>query len=413
MCIMNNFFSQTKNQRKSQTRGTFLLKQIFVYCLNNGTSIIPDIAKALNYSVPAITKHVIDLCENGYFIDHGKVEVKGGRPPCLYGVNPNSCYFVGVDIRSLSLSIGLVNLCGDVISISTDRRFVFRNDREVLEDVCRRVKQFISITRSEGKILDVDKILNVNVNIAGRVNPSTGYSFSHFNMGETPLSSVFSDNLGYNVTIDNDTNAMAYGEYCNSFIGKPINMICVNMGYGVGMGIIIKGELFEGKSGYAGELGHISVFDNEIMCHCGKKGCLETETSGVALLREVLARINSGSESVLSKAVMKGKQITIYDIIGAIVKSEDMLCIEILETIGFKMGKQIANMINLFNPDHIVISGLLSETGDYLLQPIKMSVKKYALTLVSKDTEITISKLNNKSGVLGACLIARNRALTQ
>ena len=393
---MENFFNKINNR----SRGSSLLKQVLIYSLEKSKSTIPDIAKALNHSVPAVTKHVIELCKNGYFIDYGKIDSQKGRPPNLYGVNPNSCYFVGVDIRSTSLSIGIVNICGEVISISTDSTFMFRDDIEMLDEICKKTKQFISATSAEGKILSTKKIANINVNIAGRVNPSTGYSFSLFNTGEMPLSSVLSDKLGYNATIDNDTRAMTYGEYYSMHNKRAKTMICINMGHGV-----------EGKSGYAGEIGHTAVFDNERMCRCGKKGCLETETSGEALKREVLRRIESGSQSVLSKTIAKGKQINTLDIINAIVKDEDMLCIEILEDIGFKMGKQIANMINIFNPDHIIISGLLSATGDYILQPIKMSVKKYALTLVSRDTTITISTLDNKAGVLGGCLIARNRAL--
>ena len=406
---MMNFF-KTMN---SKMRGAELLKEIFLYCLNNGTSTVVEIAKALDYSPPAVSKHVIDLCHKGIFIDHGSmVEKEGkGRPPTIYGVNANSCFFVGVDIRFLSLNIGMVNIAGEVISMTTDKSFVFADTKEIFNYVCAHIREFIDTICAENKMVNRDKILNVNVNISGRVNPATGYSFSYFNTGEEPLSKVISDKIKYNVTIDNDTRAMTHGEYCHDSNGKPSNMICINMGYGVGMGIIINGEIYEGKSGYAGEFGHMSVFSNEILCHCGKKGCLETETSGAAFHREVIARIRSGSESVLSKHIAKNKKITIYDMIDAVIKTEDMLCIEILEDIGFKMGRQIANIINIFNPDKIVIGGLLASTGDYLLQPIKMNVHKYALTLVSKDTKIVISELQHKAGVYGACMLARDRVI--
>ncbi len=142
-----------------------------------------------------------------------------------------------------------------------------------------------------------------------------------------------------------------------------------------------------------------------------KKGCLESEASGQYLIAELHRRIENGEISVLSKQVAEGKKITIYHFIDAVMKREDSLCIEILETVGKNLGRQIANMINLFNPERIVITGMLSIMGDYLLHPIKMSINKHALTLVSRDTEIVMSQLNIKAGILGACLGARDKIL--
>ncbi len=392
-------------------RGNELRRQIFKYCLTNGDSTIPDIAHALKYSVPAVTKHIVDLCQMGYFIDHGKVEAKEGRPPNIYGVNANSCFFLGVDIHKYSLNIGIMNLVGDIVKCDQDKSFVFENTPETLEKICTKVKRFVSTICAENNNVTRSKITNTNVNIAGRVNPHTGYSYSYFNMGEEPLSEVISRNIDLNVTIDNDTRAMTYGEYTHLKNQSANNIICINIGYGVGMGIITEGKPYNGKSGYAGEFGHTSVFDNQALCRCGKTGCLETEASGDALCRKVLKKLSEGSESILTKTYKKRGTVSIYEIINAITKSEDMLCIEILEEIGMLIGRQIANLINIFNPDKIIITGLLANTGDYILNPIKMSSNKYALTLVSKDTEIVLSQLKLEAGLIGGCMLARDRFL--
>ncbi len=395
----------------SRSRGSELLKKTFLHCLNHGSATIPDIAKSLSHSVPAITKHVMDLCDMGYFVDLGKMEAKEGRPASRYGINAESCYFIGVDIRQLSLNIGIMNLSGEIIKLNFDKTFVFEDTHEVLDDICKRVNQFISSVCVENNAVSRDKILNININIGGRVNSDTGYSFSHFNTGEIPLSEIISTKLKQSVTIENDTRAMTYGEFKHKDNANINNMLFVNVGYGIGMGLIINGEIYGGKSGFAGEFGHMSVFNNEVICFCGKKGCLETEISCKALQRKVLAKMESGSESILSKKIAKNKQITIYDILDAVNKSEDMLCIEIIEEIGAKLGRQLANMINLFNPDKIVIGGLLSTTGSYLLHPIITNINKYAFTLVSKDTEIVISELQHKAGVIGACMLARDHVI--
>ncbi|MFI3315766.1 MAG: ROK family transcriptional regulator [Rikenellaceae bacterium] len=404
---MKNFLTDINNQQK----GTDILRSIFVYCLESGKSTIPQISKSLNISVPTVTKHVNELCENGYFVDYGKIESKEGRPANIYGINALSCYFIGVDITPLLLSIAIVDLTGSIISMSIDKDYIIDNSTKALDDICKRIDNFITKTVKSKKIEDASKILNINVNVTGRINSRTGYSYSTFNTGENSFASVISEKLGYHVTIENDTRAKTYGEYCNIQGTKPEMMLCINIDMGIAMGAVINGELLTGKSGFAGEFGHTSVFDNEILCHCGKKGCLETEISGAALRREVLEKINGGSESSLSTKVKNGTDISIYDIIEAINQTEDMLCIEIIENIGFKLGRYIANLINLFNPDKIIISGLLAQTGDFILNPIKISVKKYALMLASYDTEIQISSLNYEAGVIGACLLSRNRTL--
>ena len=183
----------------------------------------------------------------------------------------------------------------------------------------------------------------------------------------------------------------------------------MNVSWGLGIGIIIDGKIYSGKSGFSGEFGHISIFDNEILCHCGKKGCLETEASGSALHRFLIQRIDSGAASILSKRVKAvGKAVTLEEIIEAVNK-EDQLCIELTEEVGKKLGRQVAGLINIFNPELVIIGGTLSCTEDYILQPLKTAIRKYSLNLVSKDSEVKLSKLKERAGVVGACMLARSR----
>jgi predicted NBD/HSP70 family sugar kinase len=177
------------------------------------------------------------------------------------------------------------------------------------------------------------------------------------------------------------------------------------------MGILIDGKIYYGKSGFSGEFGHIPIFNNEIICHCGKKGCLETEASGSAIIRLLHEKIKDGSTTSLLKKHKNIADITLTDIIQA-AKLEDTLCIELLAEIGEKLGRGLAMLINIFNPELIILGGTLSETEDYLGLPVKSAINKYSLSLVNTDTQLKISKLGEKAGFLGACLIARNKVLS-
>lgn len=386
------------------TKNALQKKKIIKHYIYNGSSTLTDLAREMDLSVPTVTKFISEMCEEGYINDYGKLETSGGRHPSLYGLNPESGYFVGVDIKQFSINIGLMNFKGDMVELEMNIPHKFENTPDALDALCKHIISFI-----EKININPEKILNININISGRVNPESGYSFSLFNFEERPLAEVLTEKIGYNVSIDNDTRAMTYGEFLKGCVKGEKDIIFVNVSWGLGIGIIIDGKIYTGKSGFSGEFGHTNVFDNEIICHCGKKGCLETETSGSALHRILIERVQKGENSILSKRIaMKDNPLTLDEIISAVNK-EDVLCIEIIEEIGQKLGKQIAGLINIFNPELVIIGGTLSMTGDYLTQPIKTAVRKYSLNLVNKDSVILTSKLKDRAGIIGACMLARSR----
>lgn len=386
------------------SKSALVKKRIITHYIYNGNSTITDLSKELDLSIPTVTKFISEMCEDGYINDYGKLETSGGRHPSLYGLNPESGYFIGVDIKKFAVNIGLINFKGDMMELKMNIPYKFENTPEAMEELCRLISSFIKKTK-----VNTEKILNININISGRVNPESGYSFSQFNFSERPLAEVLTDKIGCQVCIDNDTRAMTYGEYLQGCVKGEKNIIFVNISWGLGIGIIIDGKIYTGKSGFSGEFGHINVFDNEILCHCGKKGCLETEASGSAIYRILQERIKKGECSILSgRANNQELPLTLDEIISAVNK-EDLLCIEIVEEIGQKLGKQIAGLINIFNPELVIIGGTLSLTDDYIAQPIKTAIRKYSLNLVNQDSVITVSKLKDRAGIVGACMLARSR----
>lgn len=386
------------------SKNALLKKKIITHYIYNGCSTITDLAKELDLSVPTVTKFISEMCEEGYINDYGKLETSGGRHPSIYGLNPESGYFIGVDIKKFAINIGLINFKGDMLELNMNTPYKFENTQEALERLCDLIKNFIKETE-----VNKEKIMTICINIPGRVNSGSGYSFSTFNFSEQPLAEILTEKIGFPVCIDNDTRAMTYGEYMKGNVTGEKNIIFVNISWGLGIGIIIDGKIYTGKSGFSGEFGHVNVFDNEIICHCGKKGCLETEASGSAFHRIFLERIKNGETSILSNRLKeKNKPLTLDELIEAACK-KDPLCIEIVEEIGQKLGKQVAGLINIFNPEMVIIGGTLSLTGDYITQPIKTAVRKYSLNLVNKDSVIVTSKLKDKAGIIGACMLARSR----
>ena len=384
------------------TKSAMTHKRIIAYYLNNSTSTIPELSKELNLSVPTIAKVIAEMCEDGYIVNCGKMDTGKGRSPVIYGLAPDSGYFVGVDLMSNGLNLGLMNFKGELVKLDMDVPYQYRNSQEGLDELCGHVTDFI-------EQLDIakERILNVGVNIPGRVNPEMGHSFSRFNFEERPLVDLMAERIGCRVYIDNDTRAMTYGEMSKGVVKGEKDVIFVNLSWGIGCGLILNGELYTGKSGFSGEFGHFPSFDNEVLCHCGKRGCLETEISGMALHRNLLQSVKEGRQTLLAEQIMKDEaSLTLDDIIDATLK-EDLLCIELVEDIGQKLGRYLAGLINLLNPEMVIIGGSLARTGDSVLQPVKSAVRKYSLNMVNRDSAIVLSKLQDKAGVTGACLLAR------
>jgi glucokinase-like ROK family protein len=378
---------------------------IIRYYINNGENTLADLGKEMDLSVPTVTKLVGELIDEGYVVDFGKQETTGGRRPNVYGVNPDSGYFLGVDIKRFRINIALINFKGEMIESKLSIPFFYENTQDSFDKLCIIINDFVdhlSISKS--------KILSAGINMSGRVNTQTGHSYSLYFFNERPLTEIFQERLGLHVTIDNDSRSMAYGEYMNGVVNGEKDILFVNVSWGLGLGIFIDGKLYYGKSGFAGEFGHLNAFDNEILCHCGKKGCLETQASGSFIHRRFLEKVAEGNSSILEKRIKNGETIIQEDILEAAMK-EDMLAIELIEEVGNTLGKHIAGLINLFNPELVIIGGVVASTGDYLLLPIRSTVKKYSLNLVSKDTSIKLSKLGDKAGVVGACMLARSKML--
>lgn len=387
------------------TRNALLKKKIIHYYIANGDATIAELCKEMNLSIPTVTKLIGELQDDGYILDFGKQETSGGRKPSIYGLNPASGYFIGVDVLRDRINLGILDFKGDKIRIEENIPYQLENTPVALEQLCVCIESFIN-----QQTISRDKILAIGVNISGRVNPVSGFSYSIFYFQEKPLAQILEERLQLKVYIENDTRAMAYGEYMQGVVKGEKNILFINMSWGLGLGIIIDGKVYYGKSGFSGELGHFCMFDNEILCHCGKKGCLETEASGLALHRILYERYREGSSTILSKKIDKEETIGLNDLMEAIRK-EDVLSIEILEKMGVNLGKGIAGLMNIFNPELVILGGTLFQNDEYLLLPIKSAIRKYSLNLVSQDTEFKISKLKERAGIIGACLLSRSKIL--
>ncbi|MEY5046543.1 MAG: hypothetical protein RL713_1768, partial [Bacteroidota bacterium] len=230
----------------------------------SGSVTITEIAKELSISVPKATELVNQMVADGVLRDEGKQDSTGGRRANAFGLMADAGYFLGVDIKLHHVNFGLMDLKKGMISLTEKIDYHLSNNEASLTELKNLIQSFINKHDEYKK-----KLIGIGLNIPGRINPRTGHNYNHFNFKEEPLSEIMSTDLGIPTVIENDSKAMVLGEFSNADAGNEKNAILINLDYGIGMGILIDGKIYHGKSGFSGELGHIPVFDNEIICHCG------------------------------------------------------------------------------------------------------------------------------------------------
>ena len=376
--------------------------------ISHGASTIPEIAKAVGVSLPTATSALNELIKAGIVKEIGKKDNSPGRIPMVYDLIPTAGYFVGANPEMDCLALAASDFSGNLITEKVRVPYEYENTPENLERLGVIINEFIA-TLPVAK----EEILQVCVNLAERVNPFEGRAYNMFTFLKESITDKLTELIQLPVCIENDSRSMAFAEYCKGCCKGVQDVIFVNVCWGLGIGIIINGQLFYGKSGYSGEFGHMTAYNNNIICHCGKIGCIETEVSGRALKRKLTEKILEGKTSILSDKVLnKKEELSLQDILDAIAK-EDVLSLATLQHIADELGKQLAGIINIFNPEMLVIGGEMSVTGDYLTLPVNMGIKKHSLNIMNEDSQIVTSELKDLAGVMGACLMARHRLLSE
>ena len=407
MSSLQEFFNRPEHDHAKGIvqKNNIIKRSIIAYMAVHGECTLAELARELHISIPTVTKLVEELVREKIINDRGKIETSGGRRPNVFGLANSAIYFAGVEISRDQMVMVITDLQNNIIKEEYDYTFELQDRPQCFERICSNIENFIATCG-----IDRGKILGLGVCMTGRVNPDTGRSYKYFTSSEQSLREVLEERVGLRVLLENDTRARCYAEYTCGKSKDESNVLYLHMGRGVAIGIVVDGQLYYGKSGFAGEFGHIPFFDNEIICSCGKKGCLETEVSGIAIEDKMCHLIQKGVNTILKEKYDQQKTIHIDDIITA-AKNDDNLSIELIEEAGEKVGKAVAFLINTFNPETVIVGGNLAAAGDYIMLPLKSATNKYSLNLVYKDTKFRVSKMTENANAWGVAMLIRNKII--
>ncbi|MCR6110454.1 ROK family glucokinase [Bacillus sp. A301a_S52] len=317
----------------------------------------------------------------------------------------NSVY-TGIDIGGTTVKLAFITEEGEIIDkweIPTNRT---EKGRYITADIAQTVQE----KAIELKI-DDKRLKAAGVGAPGYIDVENGVIIEAINLGwkDYHIQSELGDLLNIPIVVDNDANLAAAGEKWKGAGEGAEDLVAVTLGTGVGGGIIAGGKIIHGRSGLAGEIGHVtSVKEGGAPCNCGKRGCLETVASATGISRLGMKAIQESQEDegYLQRQLLAAGIITAKDVFDG-AKKEDETALQVVKSSADHLGFALANLANSLNPQTIVIGGGVSKAGRFLLDFINVSFKKYAIPLVARETEINIATLGNDAGVIGAVWLAK------
>ena len=355
----------------------------------------PQISRHINVSMPTAIVLLSDLILSKYIISKGIGESKGGRKPLLYGLAKDSLYILACDMGRYYARMTVFNAQNEQIT-SLKKIETSIDDPELEEKLFKNASDLLNEYN-----IDFNKIFGIGIDMPGLVDSEKGINYTVKDESLQNIGERIQKKFNKLVYIDNDARMQAFGEYIFGKAKGKNDAIVINWNWGIGLGMILNGKIYRGTTGFAGELSHIKMVDNGSLCICGKTGCLETIASSHALLKYANKGIQNNVVTQLKGIVeLKTEELSVEDIIMA-AKLGDEFSISILSKVGMALGKGLSYIIQLLNPEVIVLSGNLSKANQFVLTPIQQSLNKYCIEKISSNSEVVISELDEKSGLLG------------
>ena len=377
----------------------------------HGTISRADIVKMTALSAPTVSRIVKGLIAEEKLVSAiGMGNSSGGRPPVILKFKGDTSYVVGIDLGATTTRGVLSDLNGKFVEEIDIPTRLSDGSEVIIEDVVRVIQKLAESKKKSAN----SRIFGVGIAVAGLVdvqNEIIVYS-PDFNWHNIDLIGALRDRIAFPVIFDNVTRLMALGGLRFGKAKKSKNFICVNVGYGIGSGIIVNGEMLTGRDGFAGEFGHITIDkESDILCSCGKYGCLEALASGKAIAITAQSRLARGQQSKLLE-LSEGNinKVTAKMVVDA-AKAGDELSLNVFNKAIEYIGIGIADLVNLFNPELIVIGGGVAMAGDMFFDSIKNVIHKHILQASARELPILPVAFGKNAALMGAFALVLNRIL--
>lgn len=395
LSLLNNIILSEEKNDKHLSHKYRILKHLF----GEGPSSTSELCEAVGVSMPSMLKYLADLVAIDWIEKRGTGISIGGRRPDLYALKNERALIICVDIELYSTKIAILdNNCNFISEVKTVSLPISKSRADFLAILVPHLQEILKSAAAYK-----NRIIGCYVGMPGLVNTEKGQNYSYLSDGQEDcsLAETFEDALGLPVIIQNDMAGSTIAEFRHGLAKGKKNTLVLLMDWGVGLGIIMDGELRRGATGFSGEFGHIPFVENGELCYCGKHGCLETIASGNALSKTAREGLLLGEKSMLNELSKEELERIEPEAIINAANRGDQYAIRLLSNIGANMGKGISILIQLFNSELIVLTGKIAKAKQYITLPMQQSINTYCMTQIREEVVIESSVLGENSRLLG------------
>ena len=366
----------------------------------NSSLSCAELSVLTNKSLPFTTKFLNELIQEAGVVETGLANSTGGRRAHTYSLKPDVEYIVCVAMDQLFTNIGIVDMRNNIIGNVEKIDLPLNDNLQALSQLKNRIVQHIGKSG-----MAKEKLVGIGIGMPGFVDVKKGINYTFLPSGNESIVSYIQDEIDIPVLIDNDSSLMGLAELRLGEARYHKNAMVINIGWGVGLGMILDGKLFRGHNGFAGEFSHIPVFnENQKICSCGKTGCLETETSLLVILEKAKVGLESGKMSILKNLSFENPDESVNAIMEAASKG-DTFAVELFSEAGYNLGLGISILITLLNPEIIILSGRGAAAGKLWLAPIQQAINEHCIPKVAEDVQLKISPLGQRTNLIGAAAL--------
>ena len=358
-----------------------------------------DISYKIRKSLPLTTRMLTELIDEDFVLETGYATSTGGRRPQMYSLREDVMYTVSVAMDQFVTRIAIMDMQNTPVIKVEKFELALYNNSSSLSTLAEKIHTYI---KESG--IDANKIIGIGIGMPGFVDVLKGINYSFLDAENQSINQYITSKTGFPVFIDNDSRLIALAELSFGRLSDKKNAMVINIGWGVGLGLVVNGELFRGQNGFAGEFSHIPLFSNNKLCSCGKMGCLETEASLFAVIEKAKEGLKSGHLSHIKELPEKDYEQA-CEIIIAAAKKGDKFAIEILSDAGYSIGRGLAVLIHLLNPEIIILSGRGSFAGKIWQAPIQQALNEHCIPRLAIGTEIQVSDLGYNAELIGAAAL--------
>lgn len=363
---------------------------------------LTELSKLTSKSLPLVTKVVNDLVSEGYVQEQGLGPSTGGRRASLFLLNiEKQRYVISVATDQFTARLIIYDLANTIILPVKKLELDILDDEEAVDKLVSFIAENIAASG-----IDQKKFLGIGIGMPGFISAEEGVNYTHLKTKDgSHFGKYLTDRLKLPVFIDNDLRLIANAEL---FFGAAVGMkdvMVVNIGWGTGLGMIINGQLYRGNSGYAGEFSHIPLSTTNMLCSCGKRGCLEVETSLLVMTQKAKLAMEAGEATSMTE-LFKDESRNTGELFLEAARNHDPLAVSILSEAAFHIGKGVATLIHIMNPECIVLSGRGAAAGKILLPPIQQAINEFCIPRIAAQTTVVLSELAADAELLaGASLV--------